>query len=129
MKAPDLTSSSVEQLVTIFTEIALAQDRAELEGEIRKYNKLFDAMQLLKTELKRREGDQRSALVPLLQHKNAQVRLMAAYATEEVALAEARATFEALAVSKIYPQAANAGMALDRLDGKGIFEGSKPPSS
>lgn len=125
MKAPNLATLSVEQLVALFLDIALAQDRAEFDGKIRKYNRLYDAMQSVKAELQRREGDQRTSLVPLLQHQNAQVRLMAAYATSEVVPAVARATFEALAASRIYPQAANAGMAVDRLDGKSILKGSR----
>jgi hypothetical protein len=67
-------------------------------------------------ELKRREGDQRRALLPLLDHPNVQVRMMAAHAVLAISPALARKAFESVRASEIFPQAADAGMTLRALD-------------
>lgn len=72
-------------------------------------------------ELKRREGDERSALLRLFGHPNMQVRLQAAKKTLAVAPVEARAQLEAIAASKWFPQAGDAGMSLWNLD-NGVFK-------
>ncbi len=72
-------------------------------------------------ELKARPGDARHALVSLYQHPNLQVVLNAAKATLAVAPDAARRMIEAIAESKAYPQAGDAGMCLDNLD-RGIFK-------
>lgn len=116
MKPRDLGASSVEQLVQRFTELALAQDNAELCGKISEVNRLFDKIEFIKGELRSCAGDQRRALMVLYDHPNAQVRLKAAKATLGVAPGEARAVLERLVKFKEFPQALDAGMTLRFLD-------------
>lgn len=115
MKFEQLHLLSTEQLVSHFTDLALAQDRAELEDRISDYNRLYDRMQLVRLELKNRDGDQRRALVALHRHSNAQVRLMSANSTLMLAPKASQAVLEELSKSRIFPQAANAGMMLEAL--------------
>ncbi|WP_041802624.1 DUF2019 domain-containing protein [Rhodopseudomonas palustris] len=112
---------SVEGLVKRLVEIGVAQDAALLGAEYAKFNRLFDRMQQVSAELKRRDGDQRRALLALYDHPNMQVRLKAAKHTLAVAPVEARQQLEAIAGSKWFPQAGDAGMSLWNLD-RGVFK-------
>jgi hypothetical protein len=115
------TEISTEDLVAHFAEIACEQDQALLGGEIAKFNRLFDRMMEVTTELKRRPGDQRRALIELYDYPNMQVRLKAAKHTLAVAPIEARAQLQAIADSNWMPQAGDAGMSLWNLD-RGVFK-------
>jgi hypothetical protein len=121
MKKPDLHDMSVDQLVERFTAITLDQDKALLRNEIARFNRLFDQMEAVKQELKGRAGDQRRALLPLYDHPNAQVRLKAVKATLAVAPEAALRMLKAIAESREYPQAGEAGMSLYNLE-RGIFK-------
>lgn len=121
MKRTNLRDMTVDQLVERFTAIALDQDKALLRRQHATFNRLFDAMEAVKQELKARDGDQRRALLRLFDHPNAQVRLKAVKATLAVAPERARRMLEAIAASREYPQAGEAGMSLDNLDA-GIFK-------
>lgn len=68
MRRPKLENLSVGELVNRFTEIALEQDDALLKNEIAKFNRLYDQMEAVEAELKRRPGDERRAIVGLLAH-------------------------------------------------------------
>ena len=81
MNRTSLQQLSVQELVEHFMSIALSQDEAILMDEHSKYNRLYDLMDDVRAELKSREGDQRTALQPLLLHPNAQVRLKSAIST------------------------------------------------
>ena len=116
MKRISLEDMTVEQLVERFREIALAQDEALLMDEIGKYNRLYDQMVVLKRELKEREGDGRSDLLPLLLHKNAQVRLKAAIATLSVDPQAARQALQDISDKNEYPQAMSARGMMKALD-------------
>jgi len=107
---------TVEQLVDRFVEIALAQDEALLMDEVEKYNRLYDQMDVLKQELKKRQGDGRASLLPLLKHKNAQVRLKAAITTLSIDPQAARNALQKIVDQKEFPQAANASGMMDALD-------------
>jgi hypothetical protein len=107
---------TIDELVERFTAIALEQYEALQNHDSSKFNRLFDQMELVKQELKKREGDQRHALLKLYDHPNPQVRLKAAIATLALAPANARGVIEAIAESGEYPQAGHAGMALARID-------------
>jgi hypothetical protein len=120
MKQAKLHGMTIDQLVEHFAAVALAQDQALLMNEYGRFNKLYGEMNEIKEELKSREGDQRTALLPLYKHQNAQVRLKAAVATLAVAPRAARQALETIANSKEYPQAGDAGMSLLNLD-RGIF--------
>jgi len=114
MTRATLDTLTVNQLVARFAEIGIAQDRAEDDNA--EYNRLFHLMQALKDELKSRPNDQRRALMALYDHRNMQVRLMAAKATLAVAPKEARKLIESIADSRHFPQAGSAGMSLLMLD-------------
>lgn len=118
MKTVNLTKLSVSELADLFLQVAIAQFEAQRRRQIAKYNRLFDKMAAVEKELERRPGDQRIALVPLLQHRNEQVRLMAAHATMQVARDEAYAAFKVLSEENRFPQTANAGFALRKLEGQ-----------
>src|SRR5688572_21697438 len=116
-----LHDMTVEKLVERFVSLALAQDEALLMDEFGKFNKLFFEMQAVNQELKRRDGDQRRALLRLYDHPNAQVRLKAAKTTFAVAPTAARQMLEKVAASKEFPQAGEAGMSLWNLD-EGVYK-------
>lgn len=116
MKSNDLRGMVVEQLVQRFVDLSLAQDKAEIQGDIADVNRLFDKIEFVKSELKGRPGDQRRALMILYDHPNAQVRLKAAKATLALAPNAARAVLERLIKFKEFPQAGDAGMTLQFLD-------------
>ena len=114
-------TKTVEELVIEFVKIGVAQDRALLEDEIARFNQLFDKKMIVLESLKALPGDQRRALLTLFEHSNMQVRLNAAKATLAVAPGPARSQLEAIAASKHFPQAGDAGMSLWNLD-RGVFK-------
>jgi hypothetical protein len=116
-----LNDLSVDQLIGQFIEIGIAQDKALMMDELANFKKFFTQMEVVKAELKSRDGDQRRALLRLYNHPNMQVRLKAVKATLAVAPTEARRMLEAIANSHHFPQAGEAGMSLDNLD-QGIFK-------
>jgi hypothetical protein len=121
MNPPELPHLSVDELVERFSEITLKQDRALMRDEIASFNRLFGQMVDVKEELRSRSGDQRGALLRLFDHPNAQVRLKAAKATLALAPVAAREMLQAIADSKEFPQAGEAGMSLRNLD-NGTFK-------
>ena len=116
-----LDQMSVDQLVEHFSDLALQQDRALLGENIKRVNQLYDALKDVEGELKLRDGDQRRALLRLYEHKNPQVRLKAVKATLAVAPEVARPMLQAIADSREYPQAGEAGMSIWNLD-QGIYK-------
>ena len=116
MKQSELASKSIDQLVDTFVSMALAQDYAELSDDLAKYNRLYDEMDTVRQELKSRAGDGRRALLPLLNHRNAQVRLKAAISTLALEPEASREALQKLADSNEFPQAARASGMLEALD-------------
>ena len=116
----NLARMSVEELVTSFVQIALAQDDARMDDRIGAYNRLYRQMDAVWAELKGRPGDQRHALLPLLQHENSQVRLKAAITLLALEPVVARQVLQAIHESREMYVALDAGMTLHNLD-KGIF--------
>jgi Domain of unknown function (DUF2019) len=108
MKRTKLHEMTVAQLVDLFIAIALNQDAAMLNYNSAEFNRLFDEREALEEELKKRPGDQRRALLPLLEHLNAQVRLISAIATLALAPEAARQTLQVISDRQEYPQAADA---------------------
>jgi|GEM_PF-1269281 len=94
MRLSALVQMSVEALVDRFAALAMAQDEAILDDDIGEVNRLFAKIEAVKTELKTRPGDQRTALLRLYEHPNLQVRLKAAEATLAVAPEKARKMLE-----------------------------------
>ncbi len=120
MKRVKLFSLSNEDLVQRFVELAIQQDMALLSGPQREINKLFWKIEAIKDELKSRPGDQRTALLPLYDHKNKQVQVKAAKATLAIAPEAARAKLQAIRDSGWQPQALDAGMCLWTIE-QGIY--------
>jgi len=123
MKRLRLETMTVDALVEHFAEFGVLQHQAELLGDDAAFNRLYDKIDRVKTELKNRDGDQRTALLRLYDHPNMQVRLNAAKWTLAVAPEAAREALEAIAASHHYPQAGDAGMSLFAID-EGIFKPS-----
>jgi hypothetical protein len=107
---------TVSDLVQRFLSTTLAQYEAELRAENGKYNRLYRHAIEIENELKRREGDQRRALLPFLDHPNAQVRLMAAGSLLTIVPARAKKALETVRDSRIVPQSVSAGFMLDRIE-------------
>ncbi|HEY9055985.1 MAG TPA: DUF2019 domain-containing protein [Aurantimonas sp.] len=116
MIVPQLTELTVDDIVREYIAIGLAQDRAIEADDTSTFNRLARRQFACEKELKLRTGDQRRALIPLLEHPNAQIRLNAAHATLVVAPLLARETLEAVAAWELGPQALDAGMAIQMLD-------------
>jgi methanogenic corrinoid protein MtbC1 len=121
MKRAKLEEMATSNLIELFVKIAVEQDNALLVGQTAKFNRLYDRMKEVSDELKARPGDQRRALMTLYEYPNMQVRLKAAIHTLAVAPVEARQAVEAIANSKWFPQAGDAGMSLHGLD-SGTFK-------
>ena len=85
MKNSGLDSLTTAQLVERFAALGIEEDKAVFDDDNAKYNRLYGQMDAIKEELKRRPGDQRRALLPLFDHPNIWVRLMAAKGTLAVA--------------------------------------------
>ncbi len=116
MSGLDVHKATVEELVDRFAAICVGQNDALELDEISKFNRLFREMISIENELRSRPGDQRKALLPLLNHRDIQVRLQAAKMTLAIAPGRARQVIEAIAASNWYPQAGDAGMCHSRLD-------------
>jgi hypothetical protein len=112
---------SIDELVNRFAEIAIAQNSALLHDERRRFKRLFQEMNDVDDELKRRGSAARLELTRLYQHPNLQVRVKAAKRTLAVAPDDARKVLEALQASGEQPQALEAGMSLHNLD-RGVFK-------
>jgi hypothetical protein len=107
---------TADELVLRFAALAIEQDDAGLHDDIPRVNRLYDQLEMIESELKSRSGDQRTALLTLYTHPNAQVRLKSALATLAVALASARAVLQEIIERNEYPQLADARGMLRALD-------------
>ena len=116
MMAKSADQASVAVLVERFVSIGLAQYDALYVADTNKFNRLYREMEDVRNELKRREGDQRRALLPLLDHPNLQVRMKAANTLLAISPILARKALENVRESGIFPQAMDAGMTLSALD-------------
>jgi Domain of unknown function (DUF2019) len=63
MKGVKLQELMIDELVKRFAELGIAQDNAELYGEIPKYNRLFKEMEAVDQELRARGRVARLALL------------------------------------------------------------------
>lgn len=111
---------TVSDLVEQYAAAGIEEDRAEMEDDLAKRNRLCLEMQAIVKELRSRPGDQRRALLALYSHPNIEVRLMAAKHTLAISPLEARNVIEVIAASKQFPYAGDAGMCLEMLD-RGSF--------
>jgi hypothetical protein len=116
MTTDNLEDLSVNALVDRFATIGVEQYKANDAGEDERYKELFYQMNDIQEELKRRQGDERRALIMLFDYPNMQVRLMAAQYALAVAPQAARRAIEAIAASTWAPQCYDARMCLHMLD-------------
>ncbi|WP_022721486.1 DUF2019 domain-containing protein [Rhodopseudomonas sp. B29] len=116
MSKQNLGQMATPDLMALFARATVGQDEALLGSQRARFNRLFKLMSDISNELKGREGDQRVALLSLFDYPNMQVRLQAAKLTLAVAPLEARQQLEAIAATKWFPQAGDAGMCLSFLD-------------
>jgi hypothetical protein len=121
MRMANLSNRSLEELISRYVEIGLAQDQTLTADRISEFNRLFDEKIAIDRELKGRRGDERRFLTFLCEHQNPQVRLNAIKATLAVAPDLARAALERLANSGEHPQSMDAGMTIIALD-RGTFK-------
>jgi hypothetical protein len=106
----------VAHLVTEFETVCVRQDEAEKNSNSSKYNKLYLQMKQIEGQLKSCSGDQRRALLPLLNHRNAQVRLMASVAMLAIDKQSARQALQIISDRSEYPQAITARGMLRAID-------------
>ncbi|WP_398470361.1 DUF2019 domain-containing protein [Tardiphaga sp.] len=116
MNSEKNTKLDTSELVAKFLELALAQHEAVETFQTARYNRLYDRIELIKRELKAREGDQRMALLPLLEAPNIQVRFMAAYALLTIAPEQVRKTLIGIRETGQLPQSADASYTLDNFE-------------
>lgn len=90
--------------------------KAELMGEISKYNSLYRQMDDVDQEFRRRGATARLASLRLYSHPNIQVRLKAAIRTLAVAPDAARIALQEIKETHSYPQAADASLFLRDFD-------------
>lgn len=121
MRLSKLSDMQEDDLVRCFETLALEQNDAEMSDDIAKVNRLFDRLEEVEAELKRRPGDRRSSLLRLYAHDNVHVRLKAAKATLAVAPEAARRMLKTIAESREFPQAGEAGMTIWALE-RGSFK-------
>jgi hypothetical protein len=109
---------STDELVDLFAQNGIEQERVIFKEQVAKYKKVFGQMAAIDAELKRRGAAARLALTRLYEHPNMQVRLQAARLTIAVSPAGARRVLEAIALSGRMPQAADArGKLRDLVEG------------
>lgn len=120
MKNSDLDNLTTAQLVERFAALGIEEDKAVFDDDNAKYSRLYWQMDAVKEELKRRPGDERRALLPLFDHPNLWVRLMAAKGTLAVAPEAARKMLQTIEAWGRQPYAGDAGMCLVNLN-RGIF--------
>ena len=104
MMKKSVNQASVQELVERFVSIGLAQYDALYVADTNKYNRLYAIMVDIRNELKRKEGDQRHALLPLLDHPNPQVRMKAANTLLAISPDLARKALKACANPKFIPR-------------------------
>ncbi len=115
-KRVQLGDMAIGDLVERFLAISLERRQATDHDEIARVNRLFGLKVAVEEELKRRKGDQRRALLRLLEYPNLQVRLDAAEATLAVDRKAARHALEVIQATRRMPEVADAGMCLRLLD-------------
>lgn len=108
----DFQTMTLDELVDLYVETGIQQYKALDDGNTRLFGRLLPTSMGIEKELKSRDGDQRSALLPLYSHPNLQVRLNAARATRAIAPDVARSSLERISELNWNPQSMDAGMSL-----------------
>lgn len=108
MTKQSFSGMSTDQLVELFAENGIEQDRLLRLSQVSKFKKVFGVMSGIYAELKRRGPQALLALTRLYDHPNMQVQVQAALLTVEVCPDDARLALEAIAKTRRMPQAADA---------------------
>jgi|WetSurMetagenome_2_1015567.scaffolds.fasta_scaffold1234643_1 hypothetical protein len=115
MRQPSLAHLSTDELVDLFEQNAIEQDRVIFKEQISKYKEVFGESDAIYAEFQKRGHDALRALMRLYKSPNMQVRLQAARLTIAVAPAEAQSVLENIARFGHVPQSANARGKLEAL--------------
>jgi len=119
MTNENLSDLSIAELVERYTALSVEQSTTHHEEDdalaVSKYNRLYDATHAISDVLRARGVEARSALIPLLQHSNPQVRLNAAHQLLAITHDEAYAALEKLSKEGPGIFRLRAGMALSHL--------------
>ena len=107
-----------DELVDRFGQLALRQHRTLESDDSDAYNALYDQMQPIEFELKRRGRSRHARLMRLLSHSNITVRLETARRLMETVPEEARPVLEEIRTSGQFPHVGDAGMLLAHYDSK-----------
>lgn len=121
MKRDDWAKQSIQYLIAAYLDVSLREADAVERCETAKVRRLFDERMKVDRSIRARGLEARKSLMPLLKHRNAQVRLNAAKHLLAVAPNEARATLADLAAHGPSQQRGNAGMCFWYME-KGIFK-------
>ena len=110
----DLSNMTIEELVSLYEKLCLAQDRAEDYFESAHVYRIVHRQYQLLDEMRHRAVDERPALFRLYSHPHPRVRVNAARSTYALNPQPARAVLEQLETPH-YPWGVDAKMSLDRL--------------
>jgi hypothetical protein len=123
MNPAQLHTVALRKLYERFIAAAFEQHKSLINGDHADYNRLFDEVNAIEQELKRRGEDERRALASLFNHPSAQVRLNAAIATLALEPETARQALQLISDRNEYPQAPYARDMLWALD-RGTYKPS-----
>ncbi|WP_127091699.1 DUF2019 domain-containing protein [Aquabacter cavernae] len=112
-KLAQLTDTALRDL---FEALCIERGQKWNPENVRPYNKLYLEIVDVAEELKRRPGDARHLLIPLLKHEDWHVRLKAGTNTYALTPQEAREALQWLRETRLEPFGAEAGMFLSGID-------------
>ena len=97
MRLRQLARADIRELVRLCEEAAAAHGKASWEGDYRTANRQYHVAVATYSELRRRGTEAQKAILPLLHHDDANVRVWAAVRALEFAQDEAVAVLESIA--------------------------------
>ena len=112
----ELSQISDAELRDLFETLCIERGKKWDIDNLRLYNKLYMEIKAVADELKRRPGDARHLLIPLLKHEDWHVRLKAGTNTYALAPQEARKVLQWLRETRLAPFGAEAGAFLSGID-------------
>lgn len=121
MSRTNLSQMSNGELVERFRALAIEKSKVLLDSDTAAANRIYDRMEAIDQELRRRGPEARKALLVLLDDRDCRVRFEAAQQSLAVAPQKALETIKQIAASHFLPLAGEAGMALEFL-AEGIFK-------
>lgn len=116
MNTAQFRKMTASDITLEFEKTCIAQDKFIVHRQSSKYNKSIERLWAMVDELGRRIPDQRSVLRRFYNHPNREVRFQAARHSLAIFPDEARKVLQIISDRDEYPQAANARLALQKLD-------------